>query len=57
MTAASILFAAIKRHHRPAGERRRRSIVGLDIHEHGMKGYADFVFAEVETDEEFTLQR
>jgi Amt family ammonium transporter len=51
--AAGILFAAIKA---TMGLRvtADEEHVGLDMHEHGMKGYADFVFAEV--DDEFTLQ-
>jgi Amt family ammonium transporter len=52
--AAAILFATIKA---TVGLRvsSDEEEVGLDMHEHGMKGYADFVFAE--TDPEFTLQR
>ncbi len=55
VVATSILFAAIKA---TIGLRvsADEEHVGLDMHEHGMKGYADFVFAPVE-EEEFTLQR
>ncbi len=54
VVATSILFATIKA---TIGLRvsAEEEHVGLDMHEHGMKGYADFVFAP-EEDEEFELQ-
>jgi Amt family ammonium transporter len=54
VVAASILFATIRA---TIGLRvsAEEEHVGLDEHEHGMKGYADFVFAET-TDDEFVLQ-
>jgi Amt family ammonium transporter len=56
VVAASILFGVLKA---TVGLRvsAEEEHVGLDMHEHGMKGYADFVFVDVdEADEELTLQ-